>query len=110
MPAKKKTPAESQNGKLAGEDQRQQIFDVDLAQTPRINNWDLVGASAPCVAARRLLTRPRTILDKLAASPMLGERRIADNAPARDRAVSPGERKRWLGCSRRPRQKRTFSS
>jgi 3-methyladenine DNA glycosylase AlkD len=59
------------------EDQRQQIFDFYLQQTHRANNWDLVDTSAPYIVGRHLLTRPRGILDKLASSPMLWERRIA---------------------------------
>jgi 3-methyladenine DNA glycosylase AlkD len=60
-----------------GEAQRQQIFDFYLQQTHRANNWDLVDTSAPYIVGRHLLTRPRGILDELAVSPMLWERRIA---------------------------------
>jgi 3-methyladenine DNA glycosylase AlkD len=59
------------------EAQRQQIFDFYLQQTRRINNWDLVDTSAPYIVGRHLVTRTRAILDKLAASPDLWERRIA---------------------------------
>jgi 3-methyladenine DNA glycosylase AlkD len=59
------------------EAQRQRIFDFYLQQTHRANNWDLVDTSAPYIVGKHLLTRPRTILDKLAASPMLWGRRIA---------------------------------
>ena len=60
-----------------GEAERQQIFDFYVQETPRINNWDLVDTSAPYIVGRHLITRPRAILDKLASSRMLWERRIA---------------------------------
>src|SRR5581483_9861692 len=45
------------------EAERQQIADFYLQQTARINNWDLVDASAPYILGAFLLTRPRDILD-----------------------------------------------
>ncbi len=60
-----------------GDDRRQQIFDFYLQNTRRTNNWDLVDTSAPYIVGEHLLGRPRGILDKLAVSPMLCERRIA---------------------------------
>jgi 3-methyladenine DNA glycosylase AlkD len=59
------------------EEQRQQIFDFYLQNTHRTNNWDLVDTSAPYIVGEHLRTRPRAILDKLALSTMLWERRIA---------------------------------
>lgn len=56
---------------------RNEIFDFYLRNTSRINNWDLVDASAPYLVGEHLVTRKRTILDKLAASPILWERRIS---------------------------------
>jgi 3-methyladenine DNA glycosylase AlkD len=56
---------------------RQEIFDFYLRNTHRTNNWDLVDTSAPYIVGEHLLTRPRGILDDLAVSPMLWERRIA---------------------------------
>jgi 3-methyladenine DNA glycosylase AlkD len=56
---------------------RQEIFDFYLQNTAGINNWDLVDTSAPYIVGEHLLTRERSILDKLAASPNLWERRIA---------------------------------
>jgi len=55
----------------------QQIVDFYFLHTDRINNWDLVDTSAPYIVGAHLLTRKRTILDKLARSPNLWERRIA---------------------------------
>jgi 3-methyladenine DNA glycosylase AlkD len=48
-----------------------------LDHTAGINNWDLVDTSAPYILGDYLKTRPRKILDRLAASPNLWERRIA---------------------------------
>ncbi len=57
--------------------QKEQIFKSYLANTEWINNWDLVDTSAPHIAGKFLLTRPRQILYKLAKSHSLWERRIA---------------------------------
>ena len=59
------------------EGHRQEIFDFYLQNTHRTNNWDLVDTSAPYIVGEHLLTRPRGILDDLAVSQMLWERRIA---------------------------------
>lgn len=56
---------------------REKIFDFYLANTRRINNWDLVDASARDIVGEHLVARPRAILYKLAKSPDLWERRIA---------------------------------
>jgi 3-methyladenine DNA glycosylase AlkD len=56
---------------------RDRIVRFYLAHTSRINNWDLVDASAPYILGDYLKTRPRDILYKLAASRSLWERRIA---------------------------------
>jgi 3-methyladenine DNA glycosylase AlkD len=56
---------------------RPDIFDFYLRSTNRVNNWDLVDTSAPYIVGQHLLTRDRTILDILATSPNLWERRIA---------------------------------
>lgn len=53
------------------------IFDFYLQHTKFVNNWDLVDGSAPYIAGRHLLTRPRRILYRLAKSSNLWERRIA---------------------------------
>ncbi|MEW5904195.1 MAG: DNA alkylation repair protein [Pseudomonadota bacterium] len=56
---------------------RRVIFDLYLANTPRINNWDLVDISAPHIVGRHLQDGPRTLLHTLARSDSLWERRIA---------------------------------
>lgn len=43
----------------------------------RVNNWDLVDASAPYALGDWLCDRDRSVLDELAASPALWERRVA---------------------------------
>lgn len=48
-----------------------------LANRRSINNWDLVDTSAPRILGEWLLDRPRGILDRLAASRVLWDRRIA---------------------------------
>jgi 3-methyladenine DNA glycosylase AlkD len=56
---------------------KQEIFDLYLKNTARINNWDLVDISAPKIVGDYLLTNNRSILYKLAVSKSLWERRIA---------------------------------
>lgn len=63
--------------KKAGDEEALQIFETYLANTARINNWDLVDLSAPQIAGLYLLKRPRGILYELAASPLLWDNRIA---------------------------------
>ena len=53
------------------------IYDFYLEHRARINNWDLVDVSAPRIVGGYLLTRPRTMLHKLAKSKSLWDRRIA---------------------------------
>ncbi|MGW5005326.1 DNA alkylation repair protein [Streptomyces parvulus] len=48
-----------------------------LAQTDRVDNWDLVDGSAPVVLGAWLLDEPPGVLERLAASTSLWERRIA---------------------------------
>jgi 3-methyladenine DNA glycosylase AlkD len=59
------------------EQRRQEIFDFYLQNTHRANNWDLVDTSCRYIVGRHLITRPRCLLDELASSSMLWERRIA---------------------------------
>jgi 3-methyladenine DNA glycosylase AlkD len=56
---------------------REAIFQFYLRHTVGINNWDLVDTSAPYIVGEHLKTRPRDLLDALAGSPILWERRIA---------------------------------
>ena len=53
------------------------IYDTYLANTARINNWDLVDLSAPQVVGTYLLDRPHDDLYRLAGSPLLWDNRIA---------------------------------
>jgi len=53
------------------------IYRLYLRRTDRINNWDLVDASAPEVVGGHLLERSRAPLRKLARSQSVWERRIA---------------------------------
>jgi 3-methyladenine DNA glycosylase AlkD len=59
----------------AGE--RARVYRTYLANTARINNWDLVDLSAPNIVGAHLESRSRAPLDKLAQSRSLWERRIA---------------------------------
>lgn len=62
----------------AGDDrQRRRIYDLYLARTSRINNWDLVDSSAPQIVGAWLADRSRAPLRRLARSDSLWERRIA---------------------------------
>ena len=57
--------------------QQTAIYRFYLANTARVNNWDLVDTSAPYIVGEYLLTRTRGILRKLAKSQSVWERRIA---------------------------------
>lgn len=58
---------------------RQRIFDLYLENTARVNGWDLVDVSAPHIVGVHLLGggAERRVLDRLACSPSVWERRIA---------------------------------
>jgi 3-methyladenine DNA glycosylase AlkD len=59
------------------EPSRQRIYDLYLANTRHINNWDLVDVSAAHIVGRFLQSRQRERLYRLAGSETLWERRIA---------------------------------
>ncbi len=59
------------------QDERRSVFDLVLANTPRIDNWDLVDSIAPPVIGGWLADRERSVLDRLAGSPSVWERRMA---------------------------------
>lgn len=63
----------------ADEPTKRQIFDLYLrnVHAGRVNNWDLVDASAEFIVGPYLAHRPRDVLQKLARSPQLWERRVA---------------------------------
>jgi hypothetical protein len=48
-----------------GDPQRKPLYDLYLANTDRINNWDLVDLSAPAIVGGWLMTRSRRTLHRL---------------------------------------------
>ncbi len=56
---------------------KQSAYDLYLAHSEHINNWDLVDVSAPYIVGDFLANRPRKPLYQLALSTSLWERRIA---------------------------------
>lgn len=59
-------------------DRRRDLLDLYLRRTDRVNNWDLVDASAPDVLGRAVLAgTPASVLYRLAGSDSLWERRIS---------------------------------
>ncbi len=56
---------------------QKKIYDLYLAHTKHVNNWDLVDSSASYIVGAYLFNRDRKILDRLAKSKDLWERRIA---------------------------------
>ena len=63
--------------KRGDEQEKQAIYDVYLANTKYINNWDLVDLSAPHIVGAQLATRNKSLLTRFAKSDSLWERRIA---------------------------------
>ena len=57
--------------------ERARIAKFYCAHGTRVNNWDLVDASAPYILGQHLLTQDRSILYRFARSKNLWERRIA---------------------------------
>ncbi|MCA9001847.1 MAG: DNA alkylation repair protein, partial [Planctomycetes bacterium] len=58
-------------------DDKDAVVAFYLEHTDRINNWDIVDASAHKILGQHLLNRPRKIMDQLVRSESLWERRIA---------------------------------
>ncbi len=56
---------------------REAIYRLYLANTAHINSWDLVDSSAPHIVGAHLEGRDRSVLEELARSEVLWERRIA---------------------------------
>ena len=56
---------------------RQAIYDAYLANTGRINSWDLVDSSAEQIVGGWLADKPHGLLDRLARSTHLWSRRVA---------------------------------
>ena len=63
--------------RTADESGRKDIYELYLANTRYINNWDLVDLSAPQIIGEYLGSRPREILAEMAVSSSLWRRRIA---------------------------------
>ncbi|MGY1743957.1 DNA alkylation repair protein [Blastococcus sp. SYSU D00695] len=61
----------------ADDDERARIVELYLARRDRVDNWDLVDASAPYLLGPWLLDRDDALLDELAGSASLWDRRIA---------------------------------
>lgn len=62
----------------AGTDkEKKKIFDFYLKNTKYINNWDLVDLSAGKIVGQYLISKPKTILYKLARSKNIWEKRIS---------------------------------
>ncbi|MFK4244694.1 DNA alkylation repair protein [Micromonospora chokoriensis] len=59
------------------EQERGEIFRLILANTGRLNNWDLVDSSAPYIVGPWLVDKERGVLDRLAGSDLVWDRRIA---------------------------------
>ena len=57
--------------------ERAELYTTYLANTARINNWDLVDVSAAAVVGGYLMDRDRSDLGQLARSPLVWDRRIA---------------------------------
>jgi 3-methyladenine DNA glycosylase AlkD len=55
----------------------QVVYDLYLANTRYVDNWDLVDASAPGIVGAHVLPGGREVLDRLVASDSVWERRIA---------------------------------
>ena len=56
---------------------REELFNLYLSLTNRINNWDLVDLSCRFIVGEYLLDKSRDILYQLAQSPLLWDNRIA---------------------------------
>jgi 3-methyladenine DNA glycosylase AlkD len=56
---------------------RERIYNLYLANSAYVNNWDLVDASATYIVGPYLQDKPRDVLLRLAASDLVWDRRIA---------------------------------
>lgn len=61
----------------ADEKEQTRIYKLYLKSTKYINNWDLVDTSAEYIVGPYILNRDRKVLDKLAQSKLIWDRRIA---------------------------------
>ena len=72
-----KIMAKQSASKAASKQRQKELFELFLRRIDRINNWDLVDLGAWDVVGRYLADKPRDILDDLARSDDLWERRTA---------------------------------
>jgi 3-methyladenine DNA glycosylase AlkD len=63
--------------KRTTEEHREQLFELYMRRSDRIDNWDLVDVAAPQVIGRHLVDRPRDVIYQLARSDNPWERRTA---------------------------------
>lgn len=63
--------------KRSTDERKKELYELYIRRHDRINNWDLVDRSAPYVIGGYLFDKSRTILDKLAKSKYIWERRTA---------------------------------
>lgn len=63
--------------KISNKKRKEQIFKTYLANTKKINSWDLVDLSADHIVGAHLSNKSKNILHKLTMSNLLWERRIA---------------------------------
>lgn len=61
----------------AGESERCAVYDLYCRNLKRVNNWDLVDSSAEHIVGAHLFERDRSLLKRLARSPVVWERRVA---------------------------------
>ncbi|CCH19559.1 DNA alkylation repair protein [Micromonospora lupini] len=59
------------------EEERGRVVRLLLDNTDHVDNWDLVDSSAPYILGPWLIDRDRSVLDRLAASDLVWDRRIA---------------------------------
>ncbi|MFG3555852.1 DNA alkylation repair protein [Micromonospora sp. NPDC047557] len=59
------------------EEERGRVVRLLLDNTDHINNWDLVDSSAPYILGPWLIDKDRSVLDRLASSDLVWDRRIA---------------------------------
>ncbi|WP_245570908.1 DNA alkylation repair protein [Glaciibacter superstes] len=72
-----KIMAKQSAGRTATDQLKKRLFELYLRRIDRINNWDLVDLGAWDVVGRYLADKPRGVLDELALSANLWERRTA---------------------------------
>ncbi|WP_308282876.1 DNA alkylation repair protein [Pseudonocardia nigra] len=72
-----KIMAKQASARTATEERRRELYELYLRRIDRIDNWDLVDLGAWDVVGRHLADKPRHVLDELARSTDVWERRTA---------------------------------